>query len=342
LSQFYSNRLALYRLPERLVVNFVKFDFTNFVAEGDAEVAKITNLTARIDAIYNARGPAAYMDTNNQPMMPDKAKEKIKADMREEGATLAARKAAIAFATELDAMEPKKAGNLVELAKKKNLTVEESAPFSEFEPPAGLKVMESFVKQAFTTTAEEPFRGPIQGIDAFFVIAQKKKLPSEIPPMESVLQKVMDDYRAEQSMQLARSAGENFAAKVKAGLAEKKDFETICAQAKINARSVPGFSLSSRSVDGLDRTVSLFDLQNVAHSLTPGQASGFSPTREGGFVIFLKSRLPANEDKMKEEMPQFMSEVRRARQNQAFQEWFRKTMETVRVTGRLASTATGS
>ena len=61
-----------------------------------------------------------------------------------------------------------------------------------------------------------------------------------------------------------------------------------------------------------------------------------------GFVVFLKSRLPANEEKMKQEMPRFMEEVRRARQGQAFQEWFRKSMETARISGRLASTATGS
>jgi len=337
LSQFYSNRLALYRLPERLVVNFVKFDFTNYTAEADAEMAKLTNLTARIDAVYNARGPAAYTDTNNQPLPAAQAKEKIKTEYREELATVSARKAANAFALTLDELKSPKPENLITLADERKLQVFESKPFSEFDTPPGLEVMENFSRQAFTLSAEEPFRGPIQGADAFFVISLKRKLPSEIPAMESILQRVMDDYRSEESMRQARQAGEDFAAKVQAGLQAGKTFDKLCAESKVTARSVPPFALSSRAVDGLDRSVGLVDLQNVVQSLSPGQASKFSPTREGGFVVFVKSRLPAAEDKVKEELPQFLTEMRQMRQRQAFQEWFRRSLETVRVSGRLAT-----
>ena len=337
LSQFYSNRMALYRVPDRLVVNFVKFDFTNYLADADAEMAKITNLDARIDAAYQQADPKIFMDTNNVPLPADRAKAKIKADERDRLAALAARKAANAFATELYNLDPK-LQVLPEFAKTKNVPVFESQPFSEFEVPAGLNVAENFVKQAFTITDQEPSRGPIQGADAFFVISLKQRIPSEIPSMENILQKVMDDYRTEETIKLARTAGEEFAAKVAAGLATNKSFEKICAESKVTARSVPAFTLNARSADGLGEGVSLFDLQNVVQSMSPGQASKFSPTREGGFVVFLKSRLPVSEDKLRQELPAFTAELRQRRQGQAFNEWFRTSLQTVRLSGRLAST----
>src|SRR6185503_5605120 len=162
LSQFYSNRMALYRIPDRLVVHYVKFDFTNYLAEADSELGKITNLDARIDAAYQQADPKLFMDTNNAPLPADKAKEKIKADERDRLAALAARKAANTFATELYNLDLKQQV-LPEFAKKRNVPIFESQPFSEFDVPADLKVAENFAKQAFTITAEEPSRGPIQG-----------------------------------------------------------------------------------------------------------------------------------------------------------------------------------
>lgn len=337
LSQFYSNRMALYRIPDRVVVNFVKFDFSNYLAQADADMAKITNLTAMIDAAYQQRGPAAFVDTNNVPLTPEKAKERIRTDERERLAAVAARKAANAFATELDNLEKKTPTSLVDLAIKKGLQVMESKPFAESDVPAGLQVMENFARQAFALGPDDVFKGPIPGADAYFVISLNRKLPSEIPPMENILQKVMDDYRAEETMRMARAAGEEFGAKVKAGLEAKKPFDKICAESKVTPRSLPTFSLSARFVEGLDRSVNLADIQETVQSLSPGQASKFVPSRDGGFVVYVRSRLPAAEDKLKEELPQVLAQLRRERQNQAFQEWARKSLETARITGQLAS-----
>ena len=49
LSQFYTNQLANYRIPERIEVNYVKFNITNYLA---AAQAALTNLDQIIDQNY--------------------------------------------------------------------------------------------------------------------------------------------------------------------------------------------------------------------------------------------------------------------------------------------------
>src|SRR5258708_38924498 len=90
ITQFYSNRLANYRIPERMQVSYVKFDITNFLTEADQDLAKTTNLSQRIDAVYQQRGTNYYKDVKS----PEEAKEKIREEMRKELSTIAARKKA--------------------------------------------------------------------------------------------------------------------------------------------------------------------------------------------------------------------------------------------------------
>jgi hypothetical protein len=339
LSQFYSNRMALYRLPDRVVVEFVQFNFTNYLAAGQREMDKQTNLAARIDAIYNARGAEAFRGTNNLPLPPEEAREQIRNEFLQEFAKLEARRAANAFATELYDREPRKPENLAALAREKGLAVAESQPFSRFDFPAGLEVMENFAQQAFAIDDEEPFRGPIAGANAYFVITVKKRIPSEIPLLESILQRVMDDYRAEEAARLAREAGAEFARKARAALAEGKTFAQAAAAMKLTANNLPPFSLSSQFIEGLPPAVSVFELQIKARELQPGAVSDYSGGREAGFVLHLKGTQPVAEDVLKKELPAFTEQLREMRRRQAFQEWLRRNFETARVTGSLAPSA---
>ena len=56
LSQFYSNRLAVYRLPDRVQVSYVRFDLTNYLAAANQELARMTNLDLQIEEAYRQRG----------------------------------------------------------------------------------------------------------------------------------------------------------------------------------------------------------------------------------------------------------------------------------------------
>jgi hypothetical protein len=69
-------------------------------------------------------------------------------------------------------------------------------------------------------------------------------------------------------------------------------------------------------------------LKNIVLSMDPGKVSPFLPNPpDGGFIIYVKQRLPVNEAKMKEEMPKFIAEVRFSKQQELFNQWFRKVVE---------------
>ena len=94
-AQFYTNQMSAYRIPERLQVSYVKFDVTNFMADADEQIAKLTNFAAIVDQVYLQRGTNYYKGKTT----PDEAKTKIRAEMRHELAQTAARKKANDFAS---------------------------------------------------------------------------------------------------------------------------------------------------------------------------------------------------------------------------------------------------
>jgi hypothetical protein len=48
---------------------------------------------------------------------------------------------------------------------------------------------------------------------------------------------------------------------------------------------------------------------------------------EGGLVLYVKEKLPLDESKAQTEIPTFVTNLRRARQQEAFEDWFRKEAE---------------
>ena len=75
--------MAEYRLPERVQVNYVKWAATNFLAEADKELGKITNLSQRLETAYFQKGGTnEYKDETGKPLSIEAAKNKIKEEER--------------------------------------------------------------------------------------------------------------------------------------------------------------------------------------------------------------------------------------------------------------------
>jgi len=322
-AQFFTNQMARYRLPDRVQVKYIEFPATNFMAEAKKQFAEITNLNEIVEAKYRELGTNYFREAKT----PEEAKEKTRELMLKSQALANARKAANEFAHSLFALEPMRAGNLDQLAKEKNITVQISQPFDRDYGPSDLAVRPEFTKRAFALSPHEPFAGPLLGEDAVYVIAMHKKLPSEIPPLENIRDQVTADYKFSQALNAAAQAGEVFARALTNGLAQGKKFSTVCGEAKVKPISVPPFSLSTRTLPEIEEYVSLNQFKQAAFSTDVGRSSGFVPTSEGGFVLFVRERLPLELAKMTADLPAFMNAVRQMRQNEAFNEWFRREAE---------------
>jgi hypothetical protein len=322
IASFYSNRLANFRIPEQVQVSYVTFGISNLLAQAEADWQK-TNFNEVVEMNFQRIGTNYFKDAKT----PEEAKAKIREELIRTRALSEARKKAIEFARPLFDMTPPRPENLEILAKSNGLPVEVSLPFDRDYGPTNIDVGAEFVKSAFSRTAEEPFGGPIVGKDGAYVIALKQRLPSRIPSLDEVREKVTADYKMAQAMNLARQAGTSFYQTLTNGLAQGKTFEAVCMEAKVPLVTVPRFSLSTRELPQFEGQIALNQLKQIAFSTPPGKASEFQMTGEGGLIVYVKAKIPADETKMKSELASFVKYVRQKRQEEAFNDWFRKEAE---------------
>ena len=318
-SQFYTNQMARYRLPDRVQVSYVEFPVSNFLTAADEQIAKLTNFAQNVEAIYNQRGGTNYYTD----LTPAEAHDKIKEEFRNELALRAARNHAAQVADGLMSSTPAQLAAFDEATAKEGLTVKTTAPFNAQAGPAELEVPETFARSAFKLTAEEPFSGPIPATDGVYLLAFKKRFPSEIPAFSDIKEQVTADLRMLQAMRATYVAGTNIAHTITTNLAAGKTFAAACEEAKLEPVKLPAFSLSTSSLPEVENHVSLGRLQDVAFGIPAGKVSGFVPTDNGGgFILHVISRTAGATPETKSEFPAFLEQIRQTRQSEIFNAWF--------------------
>ena len=337
LSQYYSKNMAQYRLPDRVQVSYVKFDVTNFLAEADQTLAQQTNLTQLLERQYQQRGPDFFKDADGKALPHDAAIQKLKEEVRVGQAMNSANKKAFEFLEKLYDLyqkQPNETNHLEKLAAEAGYQPAVTEPFSR-DGPKGLKVPEQFTQVALALTPEQPIPNePLPGADAVYVIALKKKFPSEMEPFEAVRERVTEDFRRDEAKEAARRAGETFYSKLTNNLAQNKSFEDSCLEANVSPLKLPPFSLTTRSLPPeWESRVSLSLLKDVAFALTPGKTSTFVQSSDGGLVLHLVSRQPVDDAKLKAELPAFIERLREQRRREASSEWFRKELSLAHIAG---------
>jgi hypothetical protein len=326
--QFYTNYLADYRLPDRVQVNYVAFEVTNFLAQSQAEWAK-TNFNEQIDAVYLQYGAQAFPEAKT----PADAKAKIRDMMIRQRALVDARVQANDFASTVFNLSPTSADNLAAVAKQKGFTVRTTAPFSAETGPQEFNAPEGFTKIAFNLTPDEPFVNPIVSSNAVYVIALARQLPSEIPSFASIQAQVTQDYQTQLATVRAREAGTNAYIRITVAMAGGKTFAAACAAAGVQPQTLPPFSISTRELPTLAGSADLTAVKQAAFTTPVGHISNFTESDDGGFILFVQSQLPVDQAVMNADLPQFVETLRRQRESEAFQTWL--NMEANRTLGNM-------
>jgi hypothetical protein len=328
LSRFFTNRLAQYRLPERVQVSYVRFETTNFLAEADQLLLQRTNLEQELEATYRRVGEKYFRDAQGNPLSPEAAKQQIKEQERERLAVEAAQRKAMSFAEQLYALyekEPKGLGLLERLAAASSLVPGQTEPFAQFELPKGLEVSRDFVQAAFALTPEQPMATePVVGEEAVYIMALQRRLPDEIPAWETVQARVTADFRRQLALQTAHTTGQKFYERLTNGLAEGKTFQALCSEANVLWVKPPPFSFSTRSLPEAGASVNFATLKEISLALPAGETSQLITNTSGAFVVHVTKREPVDAAKMKAELPGYLAQVRENRQREALAEWFRR------------------
>jgi hypothetical protein len=317
LSKFFTNQMARYRIPERIQVSYVAYPISNFLAQAEQRLSSITNLEAQIEQEYQRRGTNTFAD-----LTADEAKTRIREELRQQATLMEARQAAALFADELWRQEPLSAANLETYGAQKGLAVKTSAPFDQTGTPAELDVDAAFTRAAFQLRPDEPFAGPLVGEENVYVIAEKRRIPSENARFEEVKDQVERDYRLQQAILKAREAGSAFAQVVTNSLALNDSFAEACRKASLPLVDVPPFSRSTPSLPAVESYTSAGLYKQAAFATPVGSASGLKFTSDGGFIVYVESQVPVDEARMQQELPQYTQFVRRSLEGEAFSAWF--------------------
>lgn len=342
IGQFYTNRMAAYREPERVQLSYVAFPVTNYLAAAREKLAAEPDLTNRIEMLYAQRGSNFYTDENDQPMTPEAAKARIYQEALDEVAIVEARRDAInlalALEQQLEKTPPSPASEnpaqpLETVAAEQGLQVQTTSPFTQFEGPSELNLPAQFNRSAFMLSAEEPvLLDPIVAEDAVYVISFRNRVPSRLQPFADIEQRVTEEYRRIESYRLAREAASQFRDRAAEAVASGQPFEAPAEEAGAQVLDLQPFSREDRFIEGLPPQVDASSIITPAFQAAPGKVAEVANTRDGAVVVYVEQVIPVSEEEVQRALPEYMTEIRRRGASQAFDNWFRNEMELARIT----------
>jgi hypothetical protein len=296
-------------------------------AEKELDKQLGTNLDKYIDQEYLQAGSAAFKDESGLQLSAEFAKAKIKKQILRNAELIEARKDANNELSQgHDEQHPYSAADLAALAKSRNLKVQTSEPFDLKNPPKELAVPLKALRVLFSLRDDDPSMvydpSPLVGEESVYIVGLHKRIPSAIQPLSTIHNKVIADYRQDKALEMAKAAGTKFESALEAGLAQGKTFDTMCAAQFVRPQTLSPFSLTSTSVPEVPEKSEFEQLQDLAGKMHPGQCSPFIPTARGGFLLYIKARLPVDEGAMQRDLPAFLSRMRERFQIAAFNAWF--------------------
>ena len=328
LEAFYTNRMALYREPEKRKIYYLSFAATNYLAAAEKRLTESTNLAEMIGGIYMEKGTNSFTK-DGAVLSEEEAKQQIKQqEFKKIGQEIAKEKAR-ELAKELFDIEPMKGESLPELAADKGYEAKVSEPFTADQAVPGIGASYELTRQVFELAEESPFTMPFHTADGTYLVALHSILPSEVPPLEKIRGQVQTDFYEQRSLENAREAAAIFHTLLTNELAQGKLFETICKEAGHEPVQMPLFSQSSRTLAGADPRSNLYLLQNLAFDLEAGEVSRVSQIEDGAMILFVHSFVEAKEEQVKEELPDYAKTLRQRRRSEAFGEWFREGQKSL-------------
>jgi hypothetical protein len=320
LEAFYSNNLEHFRVPEKVAVNYVKFDATNYLT---AARAVFTNLDQSVEEEYKREGTNLPAGTKT----PEEARAKIKEMYLEIQSSMEAKRAGNAFAQALDKAGPRPE-TFLDVAKQKGMTVKTTAPFDAEAGPEDTNLPPTFVQAAFQLSPDAPFTGVVPAEDGVYVLGFKQRIQAVTPSFKDIESKVVADFREAKARELALDDAGKFDAivadqlNVNNGVTLPKDFNTIADENDRKVQALPPISLSTTNLSPqLEDRVGLNLLKRVVFSTEVGTPSKAWPAPQGAFVLYVDKLSPPDAGKIKAELPELLTALRRQRENEAFELW---------------------
>jgi len=217
-----------------------------------------------------------------------------------------------------DAARTKVAGGeaLAAVAEASGLSVAAPPPFGQNEAIVGLGRNADITKAAFAATAGDV--GPvIETPKGFVVFRVAERLPSHVPDLTAIRDRVELAARNERAAALAKSAAD-------AALAELQKHPDLDAVARAQQLTVEQTGAFSRSATAIPKLGALPDLKKEAFQLTADKpvAPAVYSVPGGSVVVVLKERIPADDAKFTSEKDTLMKQAEERAKSQVLEQFF--------------------
>ena len=197
-------------------------------------------------------------------------------------------------------------------------------PFEASVGPLGVSA-EGFSEATFALTQEKPYSlRPMASDKGVYVLLLKQVVSARLLAFETVRTQVTSDFKREESLKLARNAGEKFASSVTNSTSVVKGFAAAAKAAGLTVVPLPKFSLATQALPDSPLPVDLRLLKGYTSGLKVGASTAFVPLQEGGVVMHLVSKQAVDPAKLKEELPAYGQRFREQRVYYSFSEWLNR------------------
>jgi len=176
-----------------------------------------------------------------------------------------------------------------------NLTVQTPPPFGANEPVGALGPRPELAKEAFGTDAGEVAE-IVTEPSGYSIVKVVERLPTGVPPLEQVRDKVDVGVRAKTAAALARTRAEGLLATLK----EKKDLVALAKQEGLTVEESPQIGRAGAYVPNLGNAAALKDAAFALTSEAPVAPVVFDVNGDA-VVAVLAERMPADESRFASE-----------------------------------------
>ena len=327
LMRYYTNRMSLWRVPEKTQVNYVNFASTNYT---EAAIKKFeedskTTLDEYINKIYSETDdPESFVDKEGNQLSEDEAKKEMRDALVKDRSLRLARNAARDFVNLYFNKENITEEEFKNIATTNGLTAKLSEPFAVTDTPAELDITFSDVQRVFALSETNLYTPPIMGTNNVYAFFFSKKIEAYNPEYKNIQDEVLESYKESEAASKARLKARNFQQSLTNALANgEKTFEQLAQEANAKYITLPDFTSDATSLDSEETIpLSIYQIKNNVSLLKAGQAGGMIPSTQAACVLYLKDRKPTAPDIIQQELPAYTKGLLAENLSSAFQEWF--------------------
>jgi hypothetical protein len=316
ITQFYSNRVAAYRSPERIQVSYVRLATSNYVAEAEQSLSADSGFEVLVEANYLQRSNLFV------GVEIEAAKQQVRQEYIDQEAFKIAQRKAYDFVNSYYDLEPKTTEVLNAAAQKIGLSAQQAPPFGRSETPIGVGAGPEFVTAAWELSKDSAFSIPVTAPDGYYAICFEGKIPGSIQPFADVKDRVEKEFREDRARTLAQEAADAFYTAATNAVANGQSFTNLARLSGLITAGLPNLTLrTAAEIDLMDLPIPARQIPGMAYNQEPGTVSRPQFAAEGLVLLNAGKRSDPTAEEIELGMKDYVETMRNSRSMSAYGEW---------------------